>query len=163
MSINRVEISGNLTRDAEIRGQQGTVCAFGVAVSDRRKNPQTDEWEDVPNFVDCTIFGSRAEKLQPHLTKGTKVAIAGKLRYSTWEDRATGQHRSRLEVVVDDLDFMSGRPEGQGGPRRQRYASQSADPAATPTPQGQVVAPGVYQPTLAVPPQSEVYDADIPF
>ena len=154
MSINRVEISGNLTRDAELRGTQGNVCALGVAVNDRRRNPQTDEWEDVPNFVDCIIFGSRAEKLQPYLTKGSKVAIAGKLRYSTWEDQASGQQRSRLEVVVDEIEFMSrGSSEGGGQRRRQQQPRQG----------GQVAAPGVYQPTLQPQPQGDVYDEEIPF
>lgn len=153
MSINRVEISGNLTRDAELRGAQGNVCALGVAVNDRRKNPQTDEWEDVPNFVDCIIFGARAEKLQPYLTKGSKVAIAGKLRYSTWEDQASGQQRSRLEVVVDDIEFMS-RGDGSGGGQRGRRHPQQG---------GQVAAPGVYQPTLQAQPQGDAYDSDIPF
>ena len=107
MSINRVIISGNLTRDAELRStQSGTfMLGMGVAVNDRRKNQKTGEWEDYPNFVDCTMFGTRAEKLQPYLTKGTKVAIEGKLRYSSWE--RDGQRRSKLEVIVDELEFMS--------------------------------------------------------
>ena len=73
MSINRVIISGNLTRDPELRSTAGgtSVLGFGVAVNDRRKNQQTGEWEDYPNFVDCTMFGTRGEKLQPYLTKGT--------------------------------------------------------------------------------------------
>ena len=63
MSINRVNISGNLTRDPELRATQGgmQVLGFGVAVNDRRRNQQTGEWEDYPNFVDCTMFGNRAE------------------------------------------------------------------------------------------------------
>lgn len=158
MSINRVEISGNLTRDAELRGQAGTVCAFGMAVNDRRQNPDTQEWEDVPNFVDCIIFGQRAAKLQPYLTKGLKVAIAGKLRFSQWDDQQSGQRRSRLEVVVDDLEFMSSRDDG--GRRPARRPAQTAQQA----PQGQVAGPGVYQPALPQQPaQGGVYDEDIPF
>lgn len=107
MSINRVNISGNLTRDPELRATaSGTqVLGFGVAVNDRRKNPQTGEWEDYPNFVDCTMFGSRAEAVGRYLSKGSKVAIEGKLRYRSWEK--DGQRRSKLEVVVDEIDFMS--------------------------------------------------------
>ena len=58
MSINRVSITGNLTRDPELRATAGgtQVLSFGVAVNDRRRNPQTGEWEDYPNFVDCTMF-----------------------------------------------------------------------------------------------------------
>ena len=113
MSINRVMISGNLTRDAELRSTQSgmAILGFGVAVNDRRKNPQTGDWEDYPNFVDCTMFGTRGEKLQPYLTKGAKVAIEGKLRYSSWE--RDGQRRSKIDVTVDELEFVSGRQSGQ--------------------------------------------------
>ena len=100
MSINRVNISGNLTRDPELRATQGgmQVLGFGVAVNDRRRNQQTGEWEDYPNFVDCTMFGNRAEAVSRYLSKGTKVAIEGKLRYSSWEK--DGQRRSKLEVML---------------------------------------------------------------
>ena len=109
MSINKVFLSGNLTRDAELRTTQsgGSVCVVGVAVNDRRKNQQTGEWEDYPNFVDCTMFGTRGEKLQPYLTKGTRVAIEGKLRYSSWE--RDGQRRSKIEVIPDEIVFLSAR------------------------------------------------------
>ena len=82
MAINRVNISGNLTRDPELRSTaSGTsVLWFCVAVNDRRKNPQTGEWEDYPNFVECTMFGTRAEAVSRYLSKGSKVAIEGKLR-----------------------------------------------------------------------------------
>ena len=111
MSINRCNISGNLTRDPEMRAlRNGTqVLSFGVAVNDRRKNPQTGDWEDYPNFVDCTMFGSRAEAVGRYLAKGTKVAIEGKLRYSTWEK--DGQRRSKLEVIVDEIELMSQRQQ----------------------------------------------------
>lgn len=123
MSINRVNISGNLTRDAELRQTQGgmAILNIGVAVNDRRKNAQTGEWEDVPNFVDCVMFGSRAEKLAQYLAKGTKVAIDGKLRYSSWEK--DGAKRSKLEVIVDEIEFMS---RGQHGQQRQQQTA-SAD------------------------------------
>ena len=107
MSINRVTLSGNLTRDPELRATAGgtNVLSFGLAVNDRRKNPQTDEWEDVPNYIDCVVFGGRAEPLSRYLSKGSKVAIEGKLRYRAWEQ--DGQKRSKLEVVVDECEFMS--------------------------------------------------------
>ena len=109
MSINIVNISGNLTRDSEIRRTQGgtAILGFSVAVHDRRKNQQTGEWEDYPNFSDCTMFGTRAEKLAGMLTKGTKVCILGKLRYMSWEK--DGQKRSKIEVIVDDIELMSRR------------------------------------------------------
>ena len=108
-SINRVMITGNLTRDAQLRTTQSgmEVLGFGVAVVDNRKNQQTGEWEDYPNFVDCTMFGHRGPKLQPYLTKGTRVAIEGKLRYSSWE--RDGQRRSKIEVIPDEIVFLSAR------------------------------------------------------
>ena len=107
MSINRVIISGNLTRDSELRQTAGglPVLSFGMAVNDRRKDPTTGEWSDYPNFIDATIFGTRAEGVAPYLTKGAKVAIEGKLRWSTWEK--DGQKRSKIEVIVDEIEFMS--------------------------------------------------------
>ena len=152
MSINRVNISGNLTRDPEVRMTSGgtQVLSFGVAVNDRRRNPQTGEWEDYPNFVDCTMFGSRAEAVSRYLAKGSKVAIEGKLRYSSWE--RDGQRRSKLEVIVDEIEFMSRGQQGQDGgyapaPSSRPYTPAPAQPAA-PTP---------------APPAVDVYDEDIPF
>ena len=106
MSINRVGITGNLTRDAELRRSQagGSVLNFGVAVNDRRK--VGDEWQDVPNYIDCVMFGTRANSLHRMLKKGTKVAIEGKLRWSSWEAKDGGK-RSKLEVIVDELELMS--------------------------------------------------------
>ena len=108
MSINKVMISGNLTRDPELRRTQGgmAILSFSVAVNDRRRDQQTGEWEDYANFVDCTMFGNRAESLSNYLSKGTKVAIEGKLRWSQWQTKE-GQKRSKLEVVVDEIEFMS--------------------------------------------------------
>lgn len=82
MSINRATISGNLTRDPELRVTASgmPVLGFGVAVNDRRKNNKTGEWEDYPNFIDCTMFGARTESVSKFLSKGSKVAIEGKLR-----------------------------------------------------------------------------------
>ncbi len=115
MSINKVLISGNLTRDPELRQTASgmPVLSFGVAVNDRRRNQQTGEWEDYPNFVDCTMFGNRASSLSRYLHKGIKVAIEGKLRYSSWEK--DGTKRSKLEVIVDELEFMSSRSGQEGG------------------------------------------------
>ena len=139
MSINRVNISGNLTRDPEMRGTTGgtSVLSFGVAVNDRRRNQQTGEWEDYPNFVDCVMFGTRAEAISRYLSKGTKVAIEGKLRWSQWE--SDGQRRSKLEVVVDEIELMSRRDDGDGG---RSYGS--ARPPQKPA-------------------QADLYDEDIPF
>ena len=111
MAINSVAISGNLTRDAELRGsaEGNRVLSWSVAVNDRRKNPQTGQWEDVPNFVDCTLFGNRASAVSQYLSKGTKVSIEGKLRWHSWQDQ-NGNNRSKLDVIVDEIEFT---PRGQ--------------------------------------------------
>ena len=156
MSINKVMATGNLTRDPELRATPaGTqVLHFGVAVNDRAKNQQTGEWEDRPNFVDCVIFGARAEAMARILAKGMKVAVEGKLRYSAWQDKE-GKRRSKLEVVCDDVDMMSRGAQG---------AAQGAAPA--PTQAYTASAPqGRPQPARAVqtPPPVDVYDSEIPF
>ena len=104
MSINRVTISGNLTKNAELKETAGgtAVLAFSVAVNDSRKNAQ-GKWEQFPNYVDCYLFGARATALANHLTKGTKVFVDGKLRWSQWEKN--GEKRSKLEVIVDEIEF----------------------------------------------------------
>lgn len=147
MSINRVNITGNLTHDPELRATAGgtQMLAFGVAVNDRRRNQQTGEWEDVPNFVDCIVFGSRAEAVSRFISKGSKVAIEGKLRYSAWETKE-GQRRSKLEVIVNEIDFMS--RQGQQVTSPAAEAAKVADTPAYGTPRA---------------PEPEFYDADIPF
>lgn len=190
MSINRVSISGNLTRDPELRATGGgtQVLSMGVAVNDRRRNQQSGEWEDYPNFVDCTVFGARAESLAPHLAKGSKVAIDGKLRYRSWTDQQTGKRRSALEVVVDEIEFMS--PRQQPAYQQQPYAPQpyqqpayAQAPAPAQARQTYAPQPAPAQPAYAPPraqaraaasapvapapatqqPAADLYDEDIPF
>ena len=137
MSINRVSISGHLTRDMDVRMTQGGmhIGSFGIAVNDRRKNPNTGEWEDHPNFIDCVVFGTRANSLSRYIGKGAKVAIDGKLRYSSWE--RDGQRRSKIEVIVEEIELMGG-----------QHAKQEPQPVQPgPVPQD-------------VP---DVWDEDIPF
>lgn len=151
MSINRVVVSGNLTRDPELRVTPGgtQVLGFGVAVNDRRRNQQTGEWEDYPNFIDCTMFGNRAEALSRILHKGMKVAIEGKLRYSSWEDKNGGGRRSKVEIIPDEVVLMSQNPNGQQAPQyapqgyQQQYAPQQAPQTA---PQAYVPQPAPQQP-----------------
>jgi len=122
MSINRVVVSGNLTRDPELRATAGgmSVLKMGIAVNDRRKNQQTGDWEDVPNFFDVTVFGARGESLSRFLTKGSKVAIEGRLRWSQWETQE-GDKRSKVEIIADDIEFMS--PKGDAGSSGATYAA----------------------------------------
>ena len=156
MSINRVSISGNLTRDPELRSTAGgtQVLTFGVAVNDRVRDQQTGQWGDRPNFVDCIVFGNRAPALADILHKGAKVAVDGKLRYSAWESKDGGK-RSKLEVVVDEVEFLSARDHD--GPRQPRNEapSYSAPPAAA-----QAHTQAQKPATTAA---WDVYDEDIPF
>lgn len=170
MSINRVAISGNLTRDAEIRTTQSgmAITGFGVAVNDRRKNAQTGEWEDCPNFIDCTAFGTRYEKLAGSgaLSKGAKVAIEGKLRWSQWEAQ-DGSKRSKVEVIVDEIELMQRKQDG--ATRQAAPAQPQPQPAAYVQPQGYQVAPVAAAPQqqqfagMPQPVAPNLYDEDIPF
>lgn len=150
MSINQVNISGNLTRDPELRATaSGTqVLSFDIAVNDRQKNQRTGEWEDYPNYVSCTMFGTRAESVSRYIRKGSKVAISGKLRYSSWEK--DGQKRSKLEVIVNDIEFMS-RCDSQQTAYQPPVTPQQTAPAQAAIPIAPAAAP------------VEVYDDDIPF
>ncbi|MDR3316342.1 MAG: single-stranded DNA-binding protein [Coriobacteriales bacterium] len=141
MSINKVLISGNLTRDPELRatGSGMPILGLGVAVNDRRKNQSTGEWEDYPNFIDCTMFGTRAESVARFLSKGSKVAIEGKLRWSQWERE--GQKRSKIEVIIDEIEFLSSRDGAPSSAVLPRSAETEIPPA----------------------PEITVYDEDIPF
>ena len=151
--MNRCYVSGNLTRDVELRATQGgtEVLTFGIAVNDRKRDPNSGEWVEVPNFIDCAVFGKRAESLSRILHKGSKVAIEGKLRYSSWEAK-DGSKRSKLEVVVDEIEFMSQREasDGQNFGGAGKYTAQQQN-----VPQ---MAP--QQPSS---PSYQYYDSSIPF
>lgn len=146
MSINRVVISGNIGNDPDLRQTSSgvQVLSFSVAVNDRVKG-EDGQWTDRPNWIDCTMFGARAKSVSRFLSKGSKVAIEGKLRWSQWE--RDGQKRSKIEVIVDEIELMASRGDG-----RQASAPQAA-PASHP-----------YQPPIAAPVvDASVYDDDIPF
>ena len=134
MSINRVTISGNLGNDPELRSTASgmQVLSFSVAVNDRVKGAN-GEYEDRANWISCTMFGNRAESVSKYLSKGSKVAIEGKLRWRQWE--RDGQKRSKIEVVVDDIELM----QLQDGSKQPPRAVPTYDEAAP------------------------VYDEDIPF
>ena len=112
MSINQVAIAGNVVRDPELREGAAGSCALSltVAVDDRRRNADTGEWESVPNYVDVVMFGSRARALAGRLAKGAKVAVAGKLRWQSWE--RDGQTRTKLDVIADEVECLSARGDG---------------------------------------------------
>ena len=177
--INRVMCTGRLTRDSELRQTQGgsAILNFGIAVNDRRKNPQSGEWEDMPNFIDCVVFGNRATSLAQYLMKGTKVAVEGKLRWSQWEK--DGNRRTKIEVVVDEVALMGGGQQGQQRPATAPQMPQNAPqmpngyqnppqpqmaPQTAPQAPGYPAAPGVYQqPPIPQAPAPDMYQEDIPF
>lgn len=135
MSLNHTAVSGYLGKAAELRYTKGgtAVASFSMAVNERRK--QADgSYTDKANWFDCVMFGARAEALHPYLSKGTKLAIGGRLRQSTCEH--DGQRRSKVEIIVDEVELMN--------TRREKQQDEGA-PAPEPVQAG------------------SVYDEDIPF
>lgn len=143
MNINRVELSGNLTRDPELavtpNGKQ--LLKFGLAVGERRGD------KAYTHFFDCIIWGSYGETMQRYLHKGQKIAIAGSLHYSSWTDKESGNKRSKVEVYVRDIDTV--------GPPPAKDATEYAS--------GQQIPISAASPQVPEPPASEVYDEEIPF
>lgn len=128
-NINVVVITGNLTRDPELRSlQNGTsVCKLRVAVNTRRRNAQ-GEWEDKANFFDVTVWGAQGENCATYLSKGRPVAIEGRLEWREWEAQ-DGTKRQAVEIVANRVQFLGGRdaaPEAGGG-----FAGGSDIPADT--------------------------------
>ena len=115
-SYNKVILMGNLTRDPEIRFTQNNmaVCKAGLAVNRRFKDSNSGEWREEPTFVDITIFGKRGEAFEKYHRKGQSAFVEGTLRYDTWEDKNGGGKRSKLYVVADNWEFVSGGREGGG-------------------------------------------------
>lgn len=113
MAINRVTIMGNLTRDAELRkkGDATSVLTFGLAINEKKKDSETGEYVDAPVFVDCALFGARAEALAPYLTKGKKVSVDGRLRYHSWMKNEEKRHA--LSVLVTDIEFADSKGVGK--------------------------------------------------
>lgn len=114
MSLNQVSVSGNLGADAELRSTKGgtPVLTFALAVNERVK--QADgTWGDRASWIDCVLFGARAQALADWLRKGSKVAVQGRLRTSTWE--RDGVSHKRTEVVVEEVDLMTVRRDKQQG------------------------------------------------
>lgn len=102
-SFNRVILTGNVTRDPEVRqAGSSTVCNFSLAVNEKRK--QGDEWIDDPVFVDCGAWGKLADVMQRYVAKGDPVLVEGRLRRESWEK--DGEKRSKLSVTVERLEFL---------------------------------------------------------
>jgi len=143
---------GNLTRDPETRVTPNglTICKFGIAVN-RVFNSQDGERREEVTFIDCDAFGRQAETISRYLSKGRGIHVEGRLKLDQWDDRNTGEKRSKLGVVVENFQFVGGRDETSGGGDYSESAPaparQSAPRAATPPP----------------PPQDNDMEDDVPF
>jgi single-strand DNA-binding protein len=159
--VNKVILIGRLTRDPEIRtfGNGGRVAAFGFAVGSRRKNPQTGQWEDGETmFIDCDAFnkgesGRLADTVEKYLRKGSQVYLEGRLKLDQWDDKQTGQKRSKHKLAVDVMQMLDtrggGGDDGEGGGRPM---ARAAAPASRPQ---------AYQPADQEPAGGN--DSEIPF
>jgi single-strand DNA-binding protein len=115
-NINRVTITGNLTRDPELRSTPGgtSVCKLRVAVNSRRKDGQTGEWVDKPNYFDVTVWGAQGENCANYLSKGRPVAVDGRLDWREWEAQDGSGKRQAVEIIADSVQFLGSR-EGNSG------------------------------------------------
>ena len=134
-SFNQVLLIGNLTRDPELRytPKGMAIAKFGLAVN-RTWKTETGESKEEVTFIDIDAFGRQAETIGQYLKKGRPVFIQGRLRLDQWDDKQTGQKRSKLGVVLENFQFIGGpRPEGEAdSPRTSRSAAAAASPAAPP-------------------------------
>jgi single-strand DNA-binding protein len=121
-NVNVVVITGNLTRDPELRSTPGgtSVCKLRVAVNSRRKDGQTGEWVDKPNYFDVTVWGAQGENCANYLSKGRPVAVEGRLDWREWEAKEGGGKRQSVEIIANSVQFLGSRdgggaPNGNGG------------------------------------------------
>jgi single-strand DNA-binding protein len=117
-NINRVVITGNLTRDPELRSipNAGTsVCGLRVAVNGRKKDPDSGQWVDKPNYFDVSVFGAQGENCAQYLSKGRPVAIEGRLDWREWEAQ-DGSKRQSISIIADTVQFLGSRdaPQSNG-------------------------------------------------
>jgi single-strand DNA-binding protein len=127
-NINRVIITGNLTRDPELRSTPGgtPVCSLRVAVNSRRK--EGDQWVDKPNYFDVTVWGAQGENCAQYLSKGRPVGIDGRLNWREWEAQ-DGSKRQSVDIIADSVQFL-GSPQGaqsNGGARESDLPADTSD------------------------------------
>lgn len=116
-SLNKVMLIGNLTRDPEVRyTPKGTaVCDMAIAVNRRFLNEATGERQEEVTYLDIVLWGKQAELAGQYLAKGRSVYIEGRLQMDTWEDKATGQKRSKIKIVCENMQFIDSKGAGGGG------------------------------------------------
>src|SRR3954471_806526 len=117
-NINRVVLTGNLTRDPELRSTQGgtAVCSLRIATNSRRKDA-SGNWVEKPNYFDVTVWGAQGENCAQYLAKGRAIAVDGRLDWREWEAQ-DGTKRQAVEIIADTVQFIGGRGEGEGGERQ---------------------------------------------
>lgn len=156
-NINRVIITGNLTKDPELStlpGSGTTVCSLRIACNTRRRNAATGDWEEQPNFFDVTVWGAQGENCGKFLSKGRGVAIDGRLRWREWTNNE-GQKRQAVDIIADSVQFLGGRDDSGNG------NGFSGSVRAAATGQGDVpIDSGDFESPRAV---AGVADDDIPF
>jgi len=131
-NINRVVLTGNLTRDPELRstGSGTAVCSLRVACNTRRRNAATGDWEDKPNFFDVTVWGAQGENCSRFLSKGRPVAIDGRLEWREWEDQ-NGNKRQNVEIIAESVQFLGSRDDAGMGGGGNGFTARSDVPADT--------------------------------
>lgn len=131
-SFNKVILAGNLTRDPELRYTPNgkAVCKIGLAVN-RTWTSESGEKKEEVTFVDIDAFGRQAEVIAQYMKKGRSLLVEGRLRLDQWDDKQTGQKRSRLGVVLEGFTFLDGgRGEAGGAPAPARATAPAAAAAA---------------------------------
>jgi single-strand DNA-binding protein len=111
-NINRVILTGNLTRDPELKNVADgglSVCSLRVACNGRRKNNE-GQWEDAPNYFDVTVFGQQGDNCARYLRKGRGVAVDGRLRWREWTTQ-DGQKRQGVDIIAETVQFLGGRDD----------------------------------------------------
>jgi single-strand DNA-binding protein len=113
-NINRVIMTGNLTRDPELRSLPSgmSVCSLRIACNTRRKGAG-GEWEDKPNYFDVTVWGAQGENCAKFLSKGRPIAVDGRLEWREW-DTPEGQKRQAVDIIADSVQFLGSREDGGG-------------------------------------------------
>ena len=116
-SFNKVILVGNLTRDPQVKYTTGgtAVTEIGLAVNRRWLDKQSNQWKDETTFVDITLWGRTAEIAGEYLAKGRSVLIEGRLQLDSWDDRESGQKRSKLRVVGENMTMLGGKGDNPGG------------------------------------------------
>ena len=132
-NINVVAITGNLTKDPELRSTpNGTsVCKLRVAVNSRRKDGASGEWIDKPNYFDVTAFGAQGENCANYLSKGRPIAVEGRLEWSEWQAKDGSGMRSKVEIIANSVQFLGSRSDNAGGGNGNGFQPSSDVPADT--------------------------------